>query len=185
MTNGTRQDAISFLRQQHDTIRQLLAAVEDTSGGARRKVFEPLVRLLSVHETSEEMVVYPALRATGDEGRAVAEARKQEEDESKKVLAELEGLDPDSARFDELFGQLRPAVEDHAASEEREVFPILQQTQSERQLANMALALRLAQRIAPTHPHRFAPESALGNFLVGPAVSMFDRFRDAVRVATR
>lgn len=185
MTNTTHQDAIGLLREQHDTARQLLAAVDSATGAARREVFEPLVRLLSVHETSEELVVYPALRATGAEGRALAEARKREEDDSKKQLAELEGLDPSSDRFTELFGSFRAAVEAHADAEEREVFPVLQQTQSQRQLRTMAMGLRLAQRIAPTHPHRLAPESAIGNLLIGPMVSMADRVRDALRMATR
>jgi hypothetical protein len=35
-----------------------------------------------------------------------------------------------------------------------------------------------AEMVAPTHAHRFAPESATGNLLLGPAVALFDRVRD-------
>ena len=38
------------------------------------------------------MVVYPALLLAGPEPRAVVRARKAEEDQAKKDLAELEGL---------------------------------------------------------------------------------------------
>ena len=49
----------------------------------------------------------------------------------------------------------------------------------------MGRAFQLAEAMAPTHAHRMAPESAIGNLLVGPFVSMVDRVRDAIRDATR
>ena len=42
----------------------------------------------------------------------------------------------------------------------------------------MDLSFVTAQWIAPTHAHRFAPESATGNLLLGPAVAFVDRLRD-------
>jgi hypothetical protein len=42
----------------------------------------------------------------------------------------------------------------------------------------------LAEKFAPTHAHRMAPESAVGNLLVGPFVAMVDRVRDAIRDRT-
>jgi hemerythrin superfamily protein len=185
MSQQTSENAIEFLQHQHEAARQLLEAVTTTTGEARRQIFESLVRLLAVHETAEEMVIWPFVRAAGDEGARITEARLAEEDRSKKVLSELEGLDLDSAEFDELFAELRTAVEAHADSEEREAFPLLAQTTSEPQLRRMASGLKLAERIAPTHPHKAAPESATGNLLVGPMVSMVDRVRDAIRDATR
>ena len=186
MPQASHQNAIEFLRTQHEAVRQMLAAVDEATGEARAELFAPLVRLLAVHETAEEMVVYPAIRTTGgDDGDRIARARMEEEDQSKKMLAELEGTDPSSPEFSQRFTSFRAAVEAHAEAEEREVFPLLGRTTDERQLAAMAAALDVAERIAPTHAHRAAPESALGNLLVGPMVSMVDRVRDAIRDATR
>ena len=42
----------------------------------------------------------------------------------------------------------------------------------------MDLAFVAAETIAPTHAHRFAPESAAGNLLLGPGVALIDRVRD-------
>lgn len=184
MSQPTSQDAIDFLTRQHDTARQLLAGVSGSTGDARREVFASLVRLLAVHETAEEMVLYPVVRAAGDQGNRIVEARLAEEDRSKDLLSQLEQLDPSSTQFDELFATLRALVESHAQSEEREVFPLLSTTTNEAQLRAMATALQVAERIAPTHPHRSAPESATGNLLVGPVFSMVDRARDAFRQAT-
>ncbi len=185
MAQGTPEDAVAFLRHQHDEIRELFAAVEGETGQSRRDAFEPLVRLLAVHETAEEMVIYPAIRSSGGEGRRIADARTEEEDHAKKVLTDLEKLDPGSAEFEEMFGPFRAAVESHAENEEREAFPLLEQTTDEEQLRRMASALMVAEGIAPTHPHKAAPESAIGNLLVGPFVGMVDRVRDALRDATR
>jgi hemerythrin superfamily protein len=183
MTEDNGQDAVTLLQEQHGDIRELLRAVEMTNTG-RHESFEPLVRLLAVHETAEEMVVYPSLRREGDVGDAVAEARVAEEDEAKKALAELEQLDLDSAEFREQFSTFRAAVEAHADQEEREVFPLLEQVNDRDELQRMARALKLAEGIAPTHAHKAAPTSALGNALVGPFLSMVDRARDAIRDAT-
>ena len=100
MTTTDQETAVRFLLRQHEDVRRLFRSVQEATGEARRESFEPLVRLLAVHETAEEMVVYPALRTAGDEGRRIAEARLAEEDEAKKVLADLEKLDrpPRSSR---------------------------------------------------------------------------------------
>jgi hypothetical protein len=43
----------------------------------------------------------------------------------------------------------------------------------------------MAEGMAPTRPHKAAPESAVGNLLVGPFVAMVDRVRDAFADAQR
>ena len=180
MERSSDQDAVGFLQSQHDEVRRLFQAVEGASGDARRDPFQHLVRLLAVHETAEEMVVYPAVATSGDEGRAIAEARRQEEDQAKKMLSDLEKLDLSSAAFDQQLGAVQQAVLSHAAAEEREVFPLLRQEQDPARLQRMTSALKVAECLAPTHPHKTAPESAVGNLLVGPFVAMVDRTRDAL-----
>jgi hypothetical protein len=49
----------------------------------------------------------------------------------------------------------------------------------------MTSELEVAEAMAPTHPHKMAPESAAGNLLVGPFVAMVDRVRDALRDARK
>ena len=117
------------------------------------------MRLLAVHETAEEMVIYPWIlfdRAT--KVNASLDARTDEEDQSKKELTELEKLDLDSAEFASRFKAFRAAVESHAENEEREVFPLLEKSTDETQRKRMAAALTVAEGIAPTHPHKTAPE---------------------------
>ncbi|MFP3900706.1 MAG: hemerythrin domain-containing protein [Acidimicrobiia bacterium] len=185
MARSTRTSAVGFLQEQHDRIRELFATVATGDHDTRREAFEQLVRLLAVHETAEEVVVHPAARLAGDEARQVVAARLDEEDKAKKMLADIEKHDPSSPEFAARLPPLRDAVETHARNEERELFPLLERTTDERQLERMTSALQLVESIAPTHPHKLAPESALGNLAVGPVVGVIDRVRDMLRSATR
>ena len=173
-------DLVTLIRQQHDQVRSLMQEVKSAPAAGRKEQFEALARMLAVHETAEEMTVYPALQKMGDEGTRVAEARKNEEDEAKKVLANLEGLDCSSTEFEQAFEEFSGNVERHASSEEAEVLPLLMESDADGR-REMARAFLLAEKMAPTHAHRMAPESAVGNMLVGPFVAMVDKVRDAIR----
>ena len=183
--SSARRDVVTRVRRQHDTIRRLFDDVEQAPPARRPEAFQPLVRLLAVHETAEEMVVYPALLLAGPEGRAVVRARKTEEDQAKKHLAELEGLDAGSREFLTQLRAFRVEVEDHAEAEELEVLPLLDEHRAAHELRLMDLWFVTAETVAPTHAHRFAPESATGNLLLGPAVALVDRVRDMLATNPR
>lgn len=177
----TKQEiyATTFIRRQHDQIRELFDAVAGASDEDRAEAFEPLVRLLAVHETAEEIVIYPAA-ARGEAGKEIVAQRKAEEDEAKKMLVQLEKLDPSSREFGELLATFRAMVLDHAEAEELEVFPLLTEVTDADQLKRMTAKLEIAEAMAPTHPHTHAPESRAGNLVMGPVVAMMDRVRDAL-----
>ena len=173
-------DAVDLLTAQHEEVRQLFSQIQG-GGPGRKDTFECLVRLLAMHETAEEEVIYPALRRTGPDGEQVAEARKAEEDEAKTMLSDLEKLGVDGEGFDAQLETFRMSVLAHAENEERVVFPRLRQSLDAESLQSMRTALETAEAMAPTHPHPHGPESALGNILVGPFVAVVDKVRDAMR----
>ena len=176
--------ATTFIHQQHEQIRELFDALEKAAPEERAEAFTPLVRLLAVHETAEEMVIYP-MAARGEAGKEIVEQRKAEEDKAKKALVELEQLDPASERFATMLERFRHDVLEHAAAEEDEVFPLLTEVTNSEELKAMTSHLEAAEAVAPTHPHKAAPESAMGNLLVGPFVSMVDRARDVISDAMK
>ncbi len=181
-TSPTRdQDVVDLLLAQHEEARSLFGQIASSTGKAKKGSFDRLVRLLAVHETAEEMVVYPVVRGSGPDGDRLADARTAEESEAKSALAELEKIGVDHAEFDAKLATFQELVDSHAQNEEREIFPLLRSTQSAEQLAKMAHSVELAERTAPTHPHPHGPESAVGNTLVGPFVAVVDRVRDALR----
>src|ERR1700712_4707532 len=93
-------DVIRVLLEQHARIRDLFQHVTEAQGEHKQQAFDELRALLAVHETAEEMVLRPVTSNTA--GKAVADARNQEESEANEVLAKLEKLDVASADFDSL-----------------------------------------------------------------------------------
>jgi hemerythrin superfamily protein len=181
MTPQTGQDdVVSLLLAQHERIRSLFQEVDKAAGSeAKQAKFEELRRLLAVHETAEELIVHPEARhAKG--GSEVVDARLREERDAKEVLAHVDGMKVTDPAFADGFALLKQAVLDHAQSEEREEFPLLQQNTDEKTLVRMAAAVRAAEAMAPTHPHP-GVESMTANLMLGPIASLVDRTRDAVR----
>lgn len=177
---STKTTAPELLRQQHKTVMKMFSDMNRARGKDREELFDCLRRTLAVHETAEEMVVYPELRAASKTGHTIADARLTEESEAKKALSELEKLGVDDATFDERFTDFRKAVIAHADAEEADVFPFLEEHVQGKTLIDMADLILTVESMAPTHPHPHGPESALGNLVVAPFVSMVDRVRDKI-----
>jgi hemerythrin superfamily protein len=176
-TIDTGLDVVTFLKAQHQQIKELLGEVRATRGERRQHAFTELRRLLAVHETAEEEIVHPAARKALADGDLLVEARLDEENKAKKELSALEGLDPDSAEFDAQLGTLAMDVLAHASAEERQEFDSLAAYLDPEQLVRMRRAVEFAERVAPTRPHA-GVESQAANLLAGPFVAMVDRARD-------
>lgn len=179
MTEATTTNVIDLLHRQHEEVRELFADVLKSTGDERRDSFQCLVRLLAVHETAEEEVVHPAVRALFG-GATVVVPRLEEESEAKVAVAELERIGPEDDSFLNKLRQLQSDVEQHAANEEQLIFPRLMETKDKSRLEHMGRSLEIAEKLAPTHAHPHAPESRAGNLLVGPFVAIADRARDAI-----
>lgn len=178
------RDIAQFIRDQHAEIRQLFTDVASQQGDARRDAFEDLVRLLAIHETAEEEVMYPVVREAHG-GDAIAEARIAEEGDAKQMLSALEHVGVESDEFAPRFAVMRQAVLKHAQLEEATVLPLLELVNDDDRLARLGQMAEVAASLAPTHPHPHGPDSALGNMVVGPLASVVDRTRDALRSLTR
>ena len=181
MTEYGGTTVTDLLRQQHERAKAMFGEVDAATGSTRVQAFDCLRAFLAAHETAEEEVVHPAAKATGDEGKRVVEQRLAEEHEAKKMLSELEKIGPEGAGFDERWNRFKVAVLAHAEAEEHQLFPILEREKDQKNLQWMTDALVTAEKLAPTHAHPHAPESAIGNMLTGPFVAIADRVRDAIR----
>lgn len=174
-------DVVTYLKEQHEAIRALFVETLDAKDAtAQQAAFNRLRTLLAVHETAEEMMVHPRVRRKIDGGREVVDARLTEEHDAKVALGELENIPCGTADFSKALIHLQAAVLEHAEREETEEFTLLEEQLDARELAKLATAVEMAERIAPTHPHA-GVESAFANFAVGPFASLLDRARDALR----
>ncbi|MFD8565550.1 hemerythrin domain-containing protein [Streptomyces sp. NPDC059639] len=180
-TSGSN-DVTALLKAQHERIRELFAEVVNTKGDERKSHYHDLVRLLAVHETAEEEVVHPFARRNIEGGEGIVKARIEEEEKAKRVLAELEDMDPDSDRFLDKIAALREDVLAHAEAEEREEFAHFDKAADQGKLKNLGRAVKAAEALAPTRPHP-GTDTVAKNLAVGPVASVVDRTRDAVRRA--
>lgn len=177
-------DIVEVLLDQHGQIRQLLEEVEQASSPeARRGPFGALVRLLAVHEAAEEQVLHPVARLRLPNGDKVADARIQEEEESKRLLQELERMGPEHEDFESRFARVRELVLTHAQNEEREEFPGVREHYSDEDRQTLGQAFKAAELVSPTHPHPRDPNRPPANVMVGPMVAVADHVRDALRSA--
>ena len=174
-----RGDVVAQLLNQHEQVRKAIDDVAKTkTAKSRQAKFDVLRELLARHETAEEMILRPLTRnITG--GTDIANARMDEENESKVVLAELEKLDIASVEFARTFEKFAGAVLTHAQAEENQEFPLLRRYLDEDQLSRAEKLLLTAEKTAPTHPHPSARTTA-ANYIAGPFAAMVDRARDAI-----
>ncbi|SMD26741.1 hemerythrin domain-containing protein [Kibdelosporangium aridum] len=176
------EDVVELLLDQHMQIRDLFSKVEQATGKDRHEAFGRLVRLLAVHETAEEQVVHPLARRVLDGGDGVVDERLHEEHEAKQMLSKLEEIGPDHDDFPEMLRQLRDSVLLHAHREEHYEFRYLREHYEPARLQALAMAVRTAEKTAPTHPHP-GVETMTENLVAGPVLSLFDRVKDAVSKA--
>lgn len=174
-------DVLTLLTEDHRAAEALLRRFEETPQSGLADYFCEVTQTLVRHEVAEEQVVYPLIRAASGQGEEVTAARLREQAEAEETLADLEGLDPETATFTTKFLKLRDAVLAHAKAEESTAFPLLEQATTISQRSELGERYRKAVETAPTHPHPHAPDTPPGNTLLGPIAALFDRARDAVR----
>jgi len=174
-------DVLTAVQRDHRAIEEMLQQVDIARGENRQRTFEVLVRKLAVHETAEEEVVHPLAKRVG--AQTVAEDVLHEEDQAKKALSKLDGMDVSTPEFDAAFQKLKSDVLAHAQHEERDEHPKIATSTPRDELERLGKLFDVAERTAPTHPHAAAPESRAGNLMLGPILAVTDRIKDAIRGA--
>jgi hypothetical protein len=157
-------DVVALLMRQHGDIRNLFDEVEQSKGKERRNAVHPFVRRM-----------VPG-------GEQVVKDRLAEEKAAKETLATLDKMDTDDPKFMPQLMKLRKDVQEHARAEERYEFIHIRRTTDATNLAAMAKAVKVAEAMAPTHPHP-GVESLARNMALGPVAALMDRTKDAVRKA--
>lgn len=120
-------DAIEILLNDHQVVKSLFEQLAGSDGGERAVVLEQLKALLTVHNATEENLVYPAIRFVAGRPRD-AETLYHQQDEAEAGLwsidATIKGvLDGNDA--DDQIQTLQKAVLAHVRKEEETEFPHL------------------------------------------------------------
>ncbi len=128
---GEKKDAVSILKRDHHTIRQLISSWE--SARSRTKKEELLVQIIKellIHELVEEDLVYPLLEESQRTRIKEKTRHGLEEQHLLKIqLAELAALPADSPLTKAKMMVLKDNVVHHARHEENILFPALKSSE--------------------------------------------------------
>ena len=139
-------DALSLLKDDHDEMKKLLSELDGTTERGtqtRERLFTTVKEELTVHESIEEEIFYPALKDHPKLKELTLEAY-EEHHVVDMVMAEIESLPFDDDRWGAKFTVMKENIEHHIEEEEREMFEQAKQVFDPNELE--ALGERMASR---------------------------------------
>jgi hemerythrin superfamily protein len=118
-------DATTLLKRDHEAVRELFRAFAEAGSdpGARRSLYRHIRQELRTHSRVEEHVFYPAvMRLRAEPAREAVRDALEDHHIVDGLLAELDQLDPEDARYGEKMRTLEESVERHIEAEEDALF---------------------------------------------------------------
>jgi hemerythrin superfamily protein len=123
------EDAVEILVNDHTTIKDLVQRLPEAEGASERKrILERLIAALTVHNATEENLVYPALQEIAEQKR-VSQHLYHETAEADVLIFQLDtmlkqGVD---GEFKPMAEKVRDAILEHIDEEEEKAFPRLEE----------------------------------------------------------
>lgn len=137
-------DALELLKQDHETVKQLLERGQQAEPKQRKQIFKEIKTELDTHARIEETIFYPAMEEHEELKDMVLESL-EEHKQLKTVLRELSKLSPNSERFKPKFKVLKDDVEHHAVEEEEgKMFPEIRKIVDQSELDQLGEELEAA-----------------------------------------
>lgn len=120
-------NAVEQLKTDHDKVEALFEKVKANEDGNNADTFKKIKEELDIHAHIEENIFYPHLLEKGDkELKKIVREGLEEHTQVKTLLAELDALSGDSAKFKAKITVLMENVEHHVTEEENEMFSMVE-----------------------------------------------------------
>ncbi len=122
-------DALELLKADHNKVRKLFKEVEalgDRATTSRRDLFDQIDEELTLHSKIEEKLLYPEFKERAKKSDQTDEVMEAYEEHAvaKRLIKELEGLEPTDETFKAKLQVLIEGVKHHATEEETVMFPM-------------------------------------------------------------
>jgi hemerythrin superfamily protein len=140
-------NAVELLKNDHQTIKDILNQLSETSERAVKKRTELLARLeleLTVHTAIEEEILYPAYCQAGgrEQQQMYYEAKEEHRSVDSLVLPDLKQTQPGTVEFAGRVKVCKELLEHHIEEEEQEMFPQAQELLGETRLDELGQAMQ-------------------------------------------
>ena len=143
-------NALTLLKTDHDKVKRLLTELESTTERGvktRSELFATIKGELTVHETIEEEIFYPALMEMAKTKEITLEAY-EEHHVVDEILGELEQTPPSDDTWAAKFTVAKENLEHHIEEEEGEMFQKARQIFSEDELEQMGQRMQEIKELA-------------------------------------
>jgi hemerythrin superfamily protein len=177
------KDALQILEADHREVERVFGQYEELTPRALKtmaKKRDAIVQLLAVHAAVEEQVFYPVVIQLVPELEEQVLAAMQEHQIAERLLADVDGLDPDDRWFRPKMTVLIENVRAHVDEEESGLFPQVRDALDQSERAEIGTAIERARRMAPLRPHPHAPSEPPFNTIGDLALGVVDRVRATV-----
>jgi hemerythrin superfamily protein len=136
-------DAVEILMNDHDVIENLLIDLTEATGKTRKQVLEQLVGVLTIHNATEENLVYPAINKVAG-SKLEAQHLYHETAEADTLLFELDSMlkEHDDSEFAARAEKFADAVRHHIEEEEQKAFPRLRENADARHSEILAASVK-------------------------------------------
>jgi len=137
-------DAVEILLNDHELVRGILAdLVNATDMGARRSALEQLKAALTIHNATEENLVYPALAQVAGK-KTEAQKLYHETAEADMLIFEIDSMlkEGDEKNIESKAEKLQDAILEHMEDEEEKAFPHLQENAEPQQAQMLTQSVR-------------------------------------------
>lgn len=140
---GAASDPLAVLVDDHRQITAMMdQALAARDPAERTRLLETLQEALLIHDVSEGMVIYPAMRQAGFRDKATEFTA--EHGDIKTHLFQLGQMPPAAPQWTATLRELRRIVTEHATDEESRAFPQLRQALDSRQMRQLAVTMQRA-----------------------------------------
>jgi hemerythrin superfamily protein len=118
MQQAAQRNAIEFVRQDHQKIKDLFEAFEESDDPSEQKeLLGTIILELNMHAQLEDQIFYPAVREATQANHLLDQAQEEHQD-ADAVMEDLQNLDPGHPLFSDKFIELEDKVLHHIQEEE-------------------------------------------------------------------
>ncbi|MGZ3503658.1 MAG: hemerythrin domain-containing protein [Vulcanimicrobiaceae bacterium] len=146
-------DAITLLKKDHAEVKAMFKEVEELGERAtssRQKLFRQIDEALTVHAQVEEQIFYPRFKERAEDAEEREEVLEAYEEHAlvKKLIGELEKMEPSNEAYKAKLKVLKDLVDHHVKEEEGTLFKMAREIFEKEELNELGQELEEAKQQA-------------------------------------